>query len=613
MKQKARIGSILLPILALVVGLTLQSFANSATPQESLTFWSSNYDTPDPASDPQIATAQSIFEKLLRVAGSRPGVVPRLLVIADNSLRVIALPDGGIVLSTGAIDLCYAAAQDAEDRLAFVLAHEIAHQLKDDFWHMRFFQAIDSMEASGGACEGCRELASRTDHTSAKEMQADENAIVYSTMAGFDARAIVSDKNESFFQEWAAAMSPTRLVKSTDGTHPSPSQRAQAVRTRLNAVVENLEAFELGILFLEAGKYPEAALSFQAFLPFFPAREVYSNLAIAHYRIALDLYIRHIGRPKFAIDVIADPVSTASFSLRDGTTPPSFDRHIARATEYFGNALSQDSRYLPAYLGLAASLILNDRPVEARAKLEQGLRELGEMPAILNALGVAFSADGLDDRAAKQFESALELDPEFHIAVFNLAQLAQLRGDKDDAARLVDEFLEHQPVGYWAETARQQLASDAVAEQGDFDLSDFTAFGSVEADSRTETVGGMAVGTYVDEVPKDWGPPSVASVQARENPYVVHRYPNGIVSVHYEDEIVILSTTTDYRGVTAEGLRSGSEAGAVSKAYGNPDATVIVGDRVVWHYHSRALAFRIRDDHVLSWLISVTEPADGVW
>jgi Zn-dependent protease with chaperone function len=137
----------LLPILALAIGLVSVPLASAASPQESLTFWRSNYDTPDPSSSPQIAAAHRydtpdpssspqiaaahrVFERLLRVAGSRPGVVPRLLVIEDKSLRVIALPDGGIVLSTGAIDLCYAAADNTEDRLAFVLAHEIAHQTR---------------------------------------------------------------------------------------------------------------------------------------------------------------------------------------------------------------------------------------------------------------------------------------------------------------------------------------------------------------------------------------------------------------------------------------------------------------------------------------------------
>jgi hypothetical protein len=84
----------LLPILALGIGLAFPPSARPAVPQESLAFWSSNYEIPDPDSNPQIAAAHRVFERLLRVAGSRPGVIPRLLVIKDKSLRVIALPDG---------------------------------------------------------------------------------------------------------------------------------------------------------------------------------------------------------------------------------------------------------------------------------------------------------------------------------------------------------------------------------------------------------------------------------------------------------------------------------------------------------------------------------------
>jgi tetratricopeptide (TPR) repeat protein len=494
-----------------------------------------------------------------------------------------------------------------------VLAHEIAHQLKDDFWHMRFFQAIDSMEASGGACEGCRELASRTDDSSAKEMQADENAIVYSTMAGFDARAIVGEEHESFFQEWAAAMSTGRLMQEANGTHPSPAQRAQAVRTRLNAVLENLEAFELGVLFLEAGMNGEAALSFRAFLPHFPAREVYNNLAVAHYRVALDLYILHIGPPTFAIDVIADPSSIAAYSLRDGETPPEFDRHITRAIEYFGNAVSQDPEYLPAYLGLAASLILNDRPIDARAKLEQGLREAGEVPALFNALGAAFSADGSHERAAKQFQTALDVDPEFDLAIFNLAQLAVIRDEDNKADRRFGEFLEHRSVGYWAEIARENLAGDSAAGPGDFSLADFTAFGKPDQKVSKEAIGGVEPGFYVDEVPTEWGTPTQAAVHAREMPYIIHRYPNGLVLVHFEDEIVLISSTADYRGESGAGLRSGSKSGAVLEEYRSPGATLMVGDRAIWRYDGPSIAFRIRDDRVLSWLVFLEHASDGIF
>jgi hypothetical protein len=86
-------------------------------------------------------------------------------------------------------------------------------------------------------------------------------------------------------------------------------------------------------------------------------------------------------------------------------------------------------------------------------------------------------------------------------------------------------------------------------------------------------------------------------------PYIVNRYPNGLVLVHFEDEIVLISSTADYRGETGEGLQSADNAEEVIDKYGSPGATLMVGDRAIWLYGGPRIAFRTRDDRVLSWLI----------
>jgi hypothetical protein len=86
-------------------------------------------------------------------------------------------------------------------------------------------------------------------------------------------------------------------------------------------------------------------------------------------------------------------------------------------------------------------------------------------------------------------------------------------------------------------------------------------------------------------------------------PYIVNRYPNGLVLVHFEDEIVLISSSADYHGETGAGLRSGDSAEAAMDKYGTPDGKSMVGNRSVWLYSSPGIAFRIRDDRVLSWLV----------
>jgi Zn-dependent protease with chaperone function len=93
----------------------------------------------------------------LQAAGSRPGVSPRLYVTRDRLYGVsqaIAIPDGGIVVSQAVLDLCYRDPQRGDDRLAFVLGHEIAHQLREDFSHLRFFDALEALN-NNQLPEGC--------------------------------------------------------------------------------------------------------------------------------------------------------------------------------------------------------------------------------------------------------------------------------------------------------------------------------------------------------------------------------------------------------------------------------------------------------------------------
>jgi Zn-dependent protease with chaperone function len=121
-----------------------------ANPKERLEYWRQNYLELLPTEDPRAARAHAIFHRLLHAAGQKPGVIPRLYIIKSDPLGIsvpIALPDGGIILSKGALDICYHEPARGDDRLAFVLAHELAHQLKDDFWHMQFFQAIEASKS----------------------------------------------------------------------------------------------------------------------------------------------------------------------------------------------------------------------------------------------------------------------------------------------------------------------------------------------------------------------------------------------------------------------------------------------------------------------------------
>ena len=82
-----------------------------------------------------------------------------------------------------------------DDRLAFVLGHEIAHQLKDDFWRLKFFQALDTAKAQQPRQrQRFKEVEaffrSPQEERPAQELRADEHGIIYAVMAGFNVQTL---------------------------------------------------------------------------------------------------------------------------------------------------------------------------------------------------------------------------------------------------------------------------------------------------------------------------------------------------------------------------------------------------------------------------------------
>src|SRR5262249_29244817 len=151
-------------------------------------------------------------------------------------------------------------------------------------------------------------------------------------------------------------LDPQRLSgTSRDPSHPTPEQRATAVQTRLREVLAHVEGFRLGLLFYQAGAYPQAILAFERFARAYPSREAYHNLATSYHQLAVKYYRAWKGEElalPFQVSLAIDPVTRASMIIRKGgDTPPEvlFHEHIAKAIELYDHAIQLDPTYVLAY------------------------------------------------------------------------------------------------------------------------------------------------------------------------------------------------------------------------------------------------------------------------
>lgn len=592
----------------LVAGLIVQGSVAGATgepsPHERIDFWQRNYTAVTPKNDLRVARAQDIFRRLVRVAGRRPGVEPRLHVILEDpaqSSLPIAIPDGWVVISRRVIDFCYRVPQRGKDRLAFVLAHEIAHHMENDFWHVKFFQALETYQQGSGNRKllgEVREIAALTNKVLAKELRADELGITYLAMAGFDPRAVLGDDSAlDFFREWISMLDPGRLGARKARTHPEPSQRVITVRARLRQVADQTELFHLGLMFFRAGDYARAAWAFDEFRRYFPGREVHHNLGAAHHQHALRLWrplATRRNEPLFKLSVAIDPLTRAFRNTRgsNNSATQQFEEHIAAAIEQYEVAINQDPDYLLAYRNLGSAHIIRGDPYKAIAVLQDALKIAPGDAAVLNNLGVAFYHAKNPAEAHDYLVKARAADSSFDAPLFNLAILAHQRGDANEASRYWREYLESDPTSDWASIARDRYGARTDS-----------APRAAVTPSVTESLAGLEIGAYENEIPKSWGRPvsrvfHLESARAR-----VAIYPNGLKTVSLGDEIRIITATPSYKGTTRRGVHIGQTRQDVERQYGAPSMVVTTTTGEDLMYLNHGVTFSLQENRVASWLL----------
>jgi tetratricopeptide (TPR) repeat protein len=144
------------------------------------------------------------------------------------------------------------------------------------------------------------------------------------------------------------------------------------------------------------------------------------------------------------------------------TDPKTHDKAI----EAYENALTLQPNYVEAMINLANIYY-------ARRELERG-RQLLERAAQLDPdnhmihynLGNIYDDAGQMDKALRSYRKALEFFPEYEPALFNLALVYEKLGLVGKAQQLWQKYLEMDPMGEWAEIAREHLREERRGATG---------------------------------------------------------------------------------------------------------------------------------------------------
>lgn len=476
-------------LIMLMVGTTAPSVTPCIANEKGQgAWWAHVYGALDETENPMVGRVQEIFTKVLAAADKRSNRFPRLMVLRRSCAPwALSLKDGTVILTQKAMEFCYQGEsfEVGDARIAFVLGHELAHLSKDDFWHLA---AFDTVQRFGNDPDSSRETLKLLKNTEdlgntphareiarKKELQADAYGLLYSSMAGYDPKIIVDEKGHNFIKAWGDQISG--VVPDRDGVHPDPAQRANFLLTNIRSVKSDLDLFHLGVRLYQIGRYQDALDFLSAFHGKFPSREVFNNLGLIHYQMAMEqLAICDPGRTvRFNLATMVD-MKTRAEQYRGGCA----DSMFGKALRHFRAACEMDPTYLPARVNHSSTLIMTQRYSQALAVLDEAMKVQKDAPSLLNNRAVALYLLGpsigtdMYRQAVSLLKNTIKESPDFAPAHFNLARLQAERERNSNARNSWRSYLNIQSKGAYADAARMLLGMKKQSHRSKgADLPDF--------------------------------------------------------------------------------------------------------------------------------------------
>jgi len=332
---------------------TPSSLVPPTDPTQSITYWK-KYALDD--DNELVLQSQQVFSVLLR-AWDQSRIEPGLYVVeSESGAWAASLADGNILLSKQAIETCFSfGKQRGEHLLAFVLAHELAHQRADDLWHQRFFRMIEakSAESQKKMLAGLELDAELLTQLEQKEAQADHDGLVLMSSVGFDAYQVIDDKD--FFTLWVENIWQQNCAgneRNKRNYNACKQARARALRaqTQLETVATQSVLYELGLQAFVSGNYQQAREYFTVYGRDYPGRATISAIGLTYFAQAQAVQKQLTG---LAADTGAKPQANFYY-------PMILDAHASSAAvDQHSNPKRADSKGLITRLQKQKASLIN--------------------------------------------------------------------------------------------------------------------------------------------------------------------------------------------------------------------------------------------------------------
>lgn len=300
--------------------------------------------------------ANELFNKLVKASSRVSGKKPELLILPKSAAPFVSwamtLPDDTVVLVENVLELCFDGemypGERGKARLAFILGHELAHVYNNDHQKLGDEQELRFHHTDKAKESWFKGMESKADH----------DGLLLMTMANYDPGFLLDSSN--FFDEYTKKV----RARSTFDEHELPVERMKTLKDGLNPLIEKLSIFQEGLQLYKERKYRKAIQKFLVFGRFFQSREVYNNLGLAYYQLALkeESFLAQREIAGFRLATLIDETTLAK-KLRPANLGKTrrlsadFQKRMGQAIYYLQLSLKLDSEYIPARINLSSALI----------------------------------------------------------------------------------------------------------------------------------------------------------------------------------------------------------------------------------------------------------------
>ncbi len=624
-------GVFILLVITAAARADTHALAPPPDPAQSITYWKPHVIAAE--TDPTVAGAHAVFSVLLR-AWDQARLEPSLYVVnAASASWAASLADGSILLTRSALDtiMDFGQARGAH-LLAFVLAHELAHQRADDLWHQRFFRLIGSQdpEMRKQIAKGLPLKEEMLADMEEKEAQADHDGLLMMASVGYDPYQILDEKD--FFTAWIENI--WQAICPSEGENGAIADacieahnRALRARAQLAAIATQTTLYTMGVQAFVAGRYQNARHYFSVYGRSYTNRAVLTAIGLTHFSEALLIQQRlPVQGPAFYYPVLLDANPLTAVDTSEDLTAKRSDAeadlarnrrllqaNLERAITLFEKAIRLEPHHPKTYLMLAYSYLLGGNTFMAKG-IVQGkyIPKFGSDTASTLILAMTTALEGDHQQAQVAFEKVIAdlqtapVVPTFpkdlltYAAFHNSAVLAEYLGQTAEAERL------WQALARQAKTAGNSLIFRLSLNQLKID----SPRTHLLADAPT--IAGVRIGDRFASITEDAKAYQSDALWIEGQPFRVLRNTSGSRFVVGPDEGVVGawqdSGQNNPGDVTFAGrVAIGDGANRPMKAMGIPDRCVHMLAGEYWAYDAYGVAMHIQNNRVAGWFLYSAE------